>query len=117
MPRVDLREAARLAIGDLIRWVRPAAVILAAGLLVALVGGGYWWGHSSATARIQETETGLAAAFANGPEAARQWWSLMAWNDPREALAQCQGRAVSVQGGRRACAVPLWIEAPPAPAR
>jgi hypothetical protein len=85
------------------------------GVAAACLGSGYWWGHRSAKAVIAETETGLQTAFQNGPEAARQWWSLMAWNDPRKALAKCQGQAVHVEGGRRACDVPLWIEPPPAP--
>jgi len=86
-----------------------AAGVLVGSILIALAGG-YWWGDSNATAGIRETETGLRAAFSGGPEAARDWLDLMTWNDPEKALAQCSGTAVSIQYGRRACGVPLWIE-------
>ncbi len=91
-----------------------AAAVLVGGILGAFAGG-YWWGNSSAQAAIRETETGLQAAFNDGPKAARDWLDLMTWNDPENALAQCSGNAVSVQHGRRACGVPLWIEKPVAP--
>ena len=83
----------------------------------AALGGGYWWGRSAARADIRQTEAGLQAAFSRGPEAAKDWLALMIWNDPRKALAQCQGPAVSVQDGRRVCMVPLWVEPPPASGR
>lgn len=88
-----------------------AAAVLAGSILAALAGG-YWWGDSNATAAVHETEAGLQAAFNGGPHAARDWLNLMTWNDPEQALAQCRGNAVSIQFGRRACGVPLWIEKP-----
>lgn len=88
-----------------------AAVVLVGSFLGAL-GGGYWWGDSDAKAAIHETEVGLRAAFSGGPGAAQDWLDLMTWNDPEQALAQCRGNAVSIQYGRRACGVPLWIEKP-----
>jgi hypothetical protein len=91
-----------------------AASVLVGSILVAGIGG-YWWGSSSATAAVHETEAGLQAAFTNGPRAARDWLNLMTWNDPEQALAQCHGDAVSIQQGRRACGVPLWIEKPVTP--
>ena len=97
---------------------RNTALIAAAVLVGSILGaftGGYWWGDSSATAAIRETEAGLRAAFNDGPKAARDWLDLMTWNDPENALAQCSGNAVSIQYGRRACGVPLWIEKLPSP--
>ena len=91
-----------------------AAAVLAGGILAAF-GGGYWWGSSTALAAVRETEAGLQAAFNDGPHAARTWLDLMLWNDPDKALAQCFGNAVSIQDGRRACGVPLWIEKLPSP--
>ena len=91
-----------------------AAAVLVGGILSAFAGG-YWWGSSSAKAAIHETEAGLQAAFNDGPEAAHDWLDLMIWNDPETALAQCRGDAVSIQDGRRACGVPLWIEKRPSP--
>ena len=99
---------------------RNTALIAAAVLFGSILGafvGGYWRGSSTANAAIHETEAGLQAAFNQGPEAARDWLNLMTWNDVQDALAQCHGDAVvSIQFGRRACDVPLWIEKPvPAP--
>ena len=91
-----------------------AAAVLVGSILAALAGG-YWWGDSNATAAVHETEAGLQIAFSNGPDAARDWLNLMTWNNPEKALAQCHGAAVSVQQGRRACGVPLWIEKPVTP--
>jgi len=91
-----------------------AAGILVVGLTLSLAGG-YWWGNSDATTAVHETEAGLQAAFSHGPEAGRLWLNWMRWNDPKGALAQCYGNALSKQGGRLACMIPLWIE-PAAPA-
>jgi hypothetical protein len=91
-----------------------AAAVLVGGILAAFVGG-YWWGDSSATADIRETEAGLEAAFNNGPEAAQDWLNLMTWNDVIHSLSLCQGDSISIQQGRRGCMVPLWIEKPVAP--
>jgi len=91
-----------------------ATGVLVGSILVAVIGG-YWWGDSSAEGAIRETEAGLQAAFNHGPKAARDWLDLMTWNDPENALAQCSGNAISVQYGRRACMVPLWIEKLPSP--
>jgi len=92
---------------------RNSALITAGVLVVGLIGalgGGYWWGSRHADAAIYETEAGLRAAFEHGPEAARLWLNWMRWNDPKGALAQCSGNALSRQGGRLGCMVPLWIE-------
>jgi hypothetical protein len=91
-----------------------AAAVLVGSILTACAGG-YWWGSSTAFAAVQETEAGLRMAFNNGPHAAQTWLDLMLWNDPDQALAQCRGSAVSIQTGRRACGVPLWIEKLPSP--
>lgn len=89
-----------------------AAAVLVGSILASGIGG-YWWGESSATADIRETEAGLRAAFNNGPAAARDWLNLVTWNDPEKALSQCHGGVL--QAGRRECDVPLWIEKPVSP--
>jgi len=98
---------------------RNTALIAAAVLFGSVLGafaGGYWWGSSAAQAAIHETETGLQAAFNNGPKAAQDWLNLMTWNDVVYSLSLCRGNGISIQHGRTACMVPLWIEKPvPAP--
>ena len=91
-----------------------AAAVLA-GTGAGGLGGGFLWGHSNARADIHETETGLQAAFSTGPDDAQRWLALMTWNHIGVALKACDQRGVSsVQSGRQACGVPLWVEAPPA---
>jgi len=83
-----------------------ACVVLAAG-------GGFRWGQATAADSIQETEQRLALAFRDGPDAAAGWARLMEQNDIGKAVAQCTGqRTYADATGRKACAVPLWIEPP-----
>ena len=97
-----------------IKTARVRSLILcAAGLAAAVIFAG-WLGFSAGEA------TGLAkgevaaqtinAAMAAGPGAASAWASLMADNDPVQALAACK-KAVSVASdGRRFCALPVWLD-------
>lgn len=94
-----------------VAWAAAILVVLTVGSLV----GGYWWGRDTALSSIHETEAGLQVAFENGAPAAQTWLNLMQWNDIASALAQCTEAALSIQGGRKACNVPLWIEPPPPP--
>jgi hypothetical protein len=98
-----------------LQWSRiAAAAFILVVLTVGCLGGGYWWGRDTAIASIHETETGLQVAFEAGAGAAQKWLDLMQWNNITDALSQCTGGAVSVQLGRKACTVPLWI-GPPQP--
>jgi hypothetical protein len=92
-----------------------AGGIVAAGLLVAGIGG-YWagWSAGAQASRVIENEV-AAAALASGPEAASGWAMLMRSNDIAKAMAQCSGAGVWTDNGRRACAVPLWIDGPELP--
>jgi hypothetical protein len=83
------------------------AVKVAIALAVfALAGaaGGYWLGMKE----VQVTERRITAAFADGT--AKRWAELMENNDLNAALARCSGNQVIVTAGRRACAVPLWLD-------
>ena len=95
---------------------RNTALLAAAVLVLAAGGclwGGYHWGSSDARADIHQTEAGLRQAFAQGPAEAASWLGLMQWNSLQAILEHCgRGRAFFVQGGRRACNIPLWIEPP-----
>jgi hypothetical protein len=86
-----------------------AGVVLAGAVLTVGIGC-YWWGRWSEGADIRETERRLAQAFRDGPDAAGAWANLISDNDLAAALATCTGTRVSVQDGRRVCAIPLWLE-------
>jgi hypothetical protein len=67
---------------------------------------------------ITATEDGVRAVFREGPAAAVLWVDLMRWNDPRAALGGNRAPAeILMQGGRRACRVPFWVERAPPPSR
>ena len=80
--------------------------------VLAAVGGGFVWGQASANAAVRETEQQLALAFRDGPSAAQTWARLMTWNDVTSSMATCTSNSVKPIDGRRACALPVWIEAP-----
>lgn len=95
---------------------RQTIMIISAGLAGAVLlalGAGFAWGRQTANAAIAETDRRLVAAYQDGPGTAAAWASLMEQNDLRAALAACTGdRVYTDASGRRACAVPLWIEPP-----
>lgn len=82
-----------------------SAVLLAAATLAA----GYAWGHSAASASIQQTERRLALAFQDGPDAAAAWATLMELNDLPRAMALCTGPAVYADpAGRGICLLRVY---------
>jgi hypothetical protein len=81
-------------------------------LMLAMLGGGYLWGRRDALAEVTIAERQVAEAFHGGPDAAMMWAQLMRNNDLKASLARCTGTGLLVQNGRKACAVPLWIEGP-----
>jgi hypothetical protein len=87
-----------------------AAVLLLGGL-----GGGYLWGRSTEAAELRSATEVIRAALSDGSASARAWADAIRRNDLVGLLARCEGRAVWADAaGRRACAVPLWLdEAPP----
>jgi hypothetical protein len=91
--------------------------LAAAGVLVASIGialgSGYLWGRTVARAEVVQTEQNLSAAFRAGAGGAGAWLTLMMANDPTQALAECRGPALWTDKatGRRACRVPLWLDA------
>lgn len=93
--------------------------LAATGILFASIGtaadAGYLCGRAVARSDIVETEQNLAAAFRAGAGGASAWLTLMTANDPTQALAECHGPALWIDKatGRRACRVPLWLDAVP----
>ena len=89
----------------------------AAVLLLGAMGGGYLWGRSTEAAEVREASGLIRAALSNGSDSARAWSDAIRRNDLVGLLARCEGRAVWIDAnGRRACAVPLWLEDAPPPA-
>lgn len=89
----------------------------AAVLLLGALGGGYLWGRSMEAAEVREASGLIRAALSNGSASARAWSDAIRRNDLVGLLARCEGRAVWIDAnGRRACAVPLWLEDAPPPA-
>ena len=122
-------QGARPERGRAVRWegwdlvIRPSVAlvsVVAVGLALVLVvfitrasamAEGLAAGRATVLAEVQEIDDGLRSAFHQGPLAARDWLSLMRWNPLGQALANCKGEAVVLQGDRRYCKIPLWIEA------
>jgi hypothetical protein len=89
----------------------------AAVLLLGALGGGYLWGRSTEAAEVREASGVIRAALSDGSASARAWADAIRRNDLVGLLARCEGRAVWADtAGRRACAVPLWLDEAPPPA-
>jgi hypothetical protein len=90
----------------------------AAGLVIALAlaaGVAYAAGFASGRAQGEMTAHTISAAMAAGPSAATAWGTLMADNDPVQALAACRKSVSTDPNGRRFCAMPVWLDAPVIP--
>jgi hypothetical protein len=84
---------------------------LAIGL--ALVAGvSYAAGFAAGRLQGEDSAHTISAAMAAGPGAASAWASLMADNDPVQALAACRKLVSTDANGRRFCAMPVWLDAP-----
>ena len=83
----------------------------AAMLLLGALGGGYLWGQSTEAAEVRAATELIRAALSDGSASARAWADAIRRNDLVGLLARCEGRAVWADtAGRRACAVPLWLD-------
>ncbi len=106
------REGKRLLVSRLRRDAFLAGLAVAV-LIVATGVGCYVWGRSAEAARSREIEGAFAASFRDGSASGQRWLDLMRSNDILAALQRCEGAVVRQDAaGRRACAVPLWLEPP-----
>jgi hypothetical protein len=114
---VRISEAAAAAAdrsaGKLVAWRLRRTLVVAASMLIAtlVVGAlcGYWAGRQSQLM----TEAGVTtAAFRDGADAAYTWLNLMQSNDGRAVRAACAASTAASNGGRKACAIGLWVEPP-----
>jgi hypothetical protein len=107
-----MREYARrqgVALQRLTACLVGGAVALSLGVGVGV---GYWRGRASVVDVAGQVE---AAALIHGAAGAEVWLGWMRSNDPVRALETCSGGNVWVVGGRKACAVSLWIDEPGVP--
>ena len=106
------REGRRL----LVSGVRRDAFLagLAVSVLIVATGTGcYAWGRSTEATRSREVAGALATALRDGSVSGQRWLDLVQGNDILAALQRCDGNNVRKDAtGRRACAVPLWIDPP-----
>jgi hypothetical protein len=110
----DLADAIESATRFHLKTVRIRSIIGgAAGVLVgaALIAGfSYSAGFESGqTNGVIATKT-ISAAISSNPAAAAAWSSLMADNDPVEALAACKKSAAVASDGRHYCSMPVWLD-------
>ena len=87
----------------------------AAGLLIALalaVGVSYAAGFAAGRSKGEISAHTISAAMAAGPRAAAAWASLMADNDPVQAMAVCEKSVATDAHGRRYCSMPVWLDPP-----
>jgi len=93
------------------RVILGGAAALAIGL--ALVAGvSYAAGSASGRTAGEMSAHTVAAAMAAGPDAAAAWGTLMAANDPVQALAACKKSVSANPEGRRYCSMPVWLDPP-----
>ena len=88
----------------------------AAVLLLGVLGGGYLWGRSTEAAEVRDAAGVIRATLSDGSASARVWADAIRRNDLVGLLKRCEGRTVWTEAnGRRACAVPLWLDDEPLP--
>ena len=110
-------DFARLA-GIRTRRVAVLSGLGGAVLLLSALGGGYAWGRATEAAEVRAASGAIRAALSDGSASARAWADAIRRNDLVGLLARCEGRAVWADAaGRRACAVPFWLDDAPSPAR
>jgi hypothetical protein len=88
-------------------------VLCAAGLAAAVIFAawmGFSAGEATGLANGEVAAQTISAAMAAGPKAASAWASLMADNDPVQALAVCRKSVSVASDGRHYCSLPIWLD-------
>ncbi len=110
----DVADAIELATRFHLKTVRLRSILGgAAGVLVgaALIAGfSYSAGFESGQTNGEIATKTISAAMSSNPAAAAAWSSLMADNDPVEALAACKKSAAVASDGRHYCSMPVWLD-------
>ena len=91
-------------------------VLIAAAVFVGAIAlgglGGFLAGRNTEIATGSRLE---AAAFRDGSDAADTWFNLMQANNGNAVRSACAAATAVTDGGRKACAIGLWVEAPSNP--
>lgn len=95
----------------LVRAIQGGTVGLMIGLAL-IAGVSYAAGFASGRAQGEISAHMISAAMAAGPGASTAWASLMADNDPVQALSACKKSVVTDAQGRRYCSMPVWLDPP-----
>ena len=96
-------------------WLRALAAAVGVVLVVFVTGGalGFAWGHGAAAHTIRSADPIVHfVASKEGPDAVRDWNTLMRYNPIKALWAKCSGSKVAVQNGQKACNFWLWIGPP-----
>jgi len=102
--RVQLQHArTRVIVGG------AAALVIGLALVAGVA---YSAGFAAGRAQGEISGHTISAAMAAGPDAAAAWATLMADNDPLQALAACRKSVSTDASGRRFCAMPVWLDYP-----
>ncbi len=115
----ELSRLVQRTVHQRLRTIKLRTVLAAAGAAVALTvvifalsyGAGYAAGRQNG---LQSART-IAATLTAEPQAAAAWARVLAANDPVAALAACRKHSARDAGGRRYCAMPVWLDPVPAP--
>jgi len=110
----DVADAIELATRFHLKTVRLRSILgSAAGVLIGaalIVGFSYSAGFEAGRTNGEVAANTIAAAMASGSGAAGAWSSLMANNDPVQALAACQKSVSVASDGRHFCSMPVWLD-------
>jgi hypothetical protein len=110
----DVADAIESATRFHLKTVRLRSILGgAASLLVgaALIAGfSYSAGYKAGQTHGELATNTIAAAMASGPAAADVWSTLMADNDPVQALAACKKSVAVANDGRHYCDMPVWLD-------
>jgi hypothetical protein len=110
----DVADAIESATRFQLKTIRLRSLLCgAAGVLIgaALIAGfSYSTGFEAGQIHGEVAANIISAAMTSGPGAADAWSSLMANNDPVQALAACKKSVVVASDGRHYCSMPIWLD-------
>jgi hypothetical protein len=78
---------------------------------------GHFAGYEEGLAQGQRDAATISAVMDSGSAAEDAWASILLYNDPVSALADCKKKILVGPEGQRFCEMPVWLDpSPPPPA-